>query len=87
MNSALQILLHTDKLIEKILDFKNPFIDNITKNFIDLIKDLVINYYKQENDYIIKSFSPTKFRNKYLLLCILILILVNKIQLNLSEYS
>ena len=43
MNSALQILLPTGKLIEKILDFKNPFIDNITKNFIDLIKDLEIN--------------------------------------------
>ena len=31
MNSALQIILHTEKLIEKILDFNNPFIDNITK--------------------------------------------------------
>ena len=66
MNSALQIILPTDKLIKKILAFNNPFIDNIIKNFIDLIKDLLINDNKQENDYIIKSFSPTKFRNKFI---------------------
>ena len=66
MNSALQILLHTDNLIEKLLDFYNPFFDNITKTFVDLIKDLIFNDYKKECDYIIKSFSPIKFKNKFI---------------------
>ena len=66
MNSALQIILHNDKLKEKLLDFNNLFIDNIIKNFLDLIKDLIFNDYKMENDYIIKSFSPIKFRNKFI---------------------
>ena len=61
MNSALQILLHTDNLIEKLLDFYNPFFDNITKNFLDLIKDLIFNDYKKECDYN-KIFLPHKIQ-------------------------
>ena len=41
MNSSLQIMMHTDIFIEKIIQFKNPFIDNLTNKFIDLVDDII----------------------------------------------
>ena len=34
MNSSMQIMMHTDIFIEKIFQYKKPFIDNLTNKFI-----------------------------------------------------
>ena len=41
MNSALQIILHTDVFINKLIEYKNPFIDNITNMLINMALDIV----------------------------------------------
>ena len=41
MNSALQIILHTDAFINKLIEYKNPFIDNITNMLINMALDIV----------------------------------------------
>ena len=41
MNSALQIILHTDEFINKLIEYKNPFIDNITNMLINMALDIV----------------------------------------------
>ena len=79
MNSSLQIMMHTDIFIEKIFQYKKPFIDNLTNKFIDLVEDIISIEFNKENQYILESFSPVIFY-------ILILVRANKILLNLLEY-
>ena len=52
MNSSLQIMMHTDIIIEKIIQFKNPFIDNLTNQFIDLVVDIISIEFNNKNEYI-----------------------------------
>ena len=41
MNSALQIILHTDIFISKLIEYKNPFIDKFTNMLINMVLDVV----------------------------------------------
>ena len=66
MNSSLQIKMHTDIFIEKIIQFKNPFIDNLTNKFIDLVEDIILIEFNNKNEYILESFSPVQFRKKFI---------------------
>ena len=66
MNSSLQIMMHTDIFIEKIIQFKNPFIDNLTNKFIDLVDDIISIEFNNKNEYILESFSPVQFRKKFI---------------------
>ena len=40
MNSVLQIILHTDVFINKLIEYKNPFIDNIINMLINMALDI-----------------------------------------------
>ena len=64
MNSSLQ--MHIDIFIEKIIQFKNPFIDNLTNKFIDLVDDIISIEFNNKNEYILESFSPVQFRKKFI---------------------
>ena len=66
MNSILQIMMHADIFIEKIIQFKNPFIDNLTNKFIDLVDDIISIEFNNKNEYILESFSPVQFRKKFI---------------------
>ena len=65
MNSALQIILHTDVFINKLIEYKNPSIDNITNMLINMALDIVKIGEKDENAYFIKSYFPAKFRDSF----------------------
>ena len=67
MNSALQILLHNKKFINAIVNYNNPFMQNVTTNFIDLCmsifdKEMIVS----EDKYYIMSFSPKIFLETFL---------------------
>ena len=64
MNSSLQIMMHTDIFIEKILQYKKPYIDNLTNKFIDLVDDIISIEFSNKNEYILESFSPVQFIKK-----------------------
>ena len=66
MNSSLQIMMHTDIFIEKILQYKKPYIDNLTNKFIDLVDDIISIEFNNKNEYILESFSPVLFRKKFI---------------------
>ena len=68
MNSSLQIMMHTDIFIEKILQYKKPYIDNLTNKFIDLVDDIISIEFNNKNEYILESFSPVLFRKKFIYL-------------------
>ena len=65
MNSAIQILLHIKKFMEKLIKLVNPFIKNITYNFIVIANSLI----KIENDineeFLSKSYSPVYFTKSF----------------------
>ena len=65
MNSALQIILLTDIFINKLIEYKNPFIDSITNVLINIVLVIVKIRDKDENAYFIKSSSPAKFRDSF----------------------
>ena len=60
--------MHTDIFIEKIIQFKNPFIDNLKNKFIviDLVDDIILIEFNNKNEYILESFSPVQFRKKFI---------------------
>ena len=66
MNISLQIMIHIDIFIEKIIQFKNPFIDNLMNKFIDLVDDIISIEFNNKNEYILESFSPVQFRKKFI---------------------
>ena len=58
MNSTLQIILHTDVFMNKLIEYKNPFIYYIKNMLISMELDIVKIVDKYENAYFIKSYSP-----------------------------
>ena len=71
MNSSMQIMMHTDIFIEKIFQYKKPFIDNLTNKFIDLVEDIISIEFNNKNEYILESFSPVIFRKKFIIIIII----------------
>ena len=66
MNCALQVLLHTDLLIKKLINYVNNKKLKIINKFIDLAKEIIkIETKESENNYIIKSYSPIEFKNEF----------------------
>ena len=67
MNSALQILIHNKKFINAIVNYNNPFMQNVTNNFIDLCmsifnKEII----ESEDKYCLMSFSPKIFHKTFI---------------------
>ena len=65
MNSGLQILLYTDVLIIKIINYKGDttfdIIDKLIKLALQIIKIECINNF----NYIVKSYTPLEFKNAF----------------------
>lgn len=67
MNSALQILIHNKKFINAIVNYNNPFMQNITNKFIDLCMSIFNKEIRESKDqYYIMSFSPKIFHETFL---------------------
>ena len=63
MNCALQVLLHTDLLIKKLINYANDKNLNIINKFIELAVGIL--KIESENNNIIKSYSPITFKNEF----------------------
>ena len=66
MNSAIQILIHLKKLLQKLLNSASQSKDNLTNALIDLICDIYDLIIKSENNPLIKNsilyYSPINFK-------------------------
>ena len=75
MNSALQNIIHCQKLIEKLIPFKNNNKSNqiLTNSFLDVCHSLLENKYSREKNYTSSyyyslnsfSFSPSNFKREF----------------------
>ena len=65
MNSALQILLHTELLINKIIEYKRNTRFNIINKFINLALEIIKIEFSENLNYIVKSYSPIEFKNAF----------------------
>ena len=65
MNSALQILLHTELLIHKIIDYKGNTRFNIIDKFINLGLEIIKSEFSENLNYIVKSYSPIEFKKAF----------------------
>ena len=66
INSSLQIFLHYEKLIEGLLNSRNPFTSNISNYFINIAEELIKIEKNEKNRYLINAYSPEVFINEFL---------------------
>ena len=58
--------MHYEKLIEGLLNERNPFTSNISNLFIELVRDLFKIDKNEIDKYLIKVYSPVDFINEFL---------------------
>ena len=67
MNSSLQILIHNEIFLNQISLIKiNPFMNEIMNEFLEILFAILNYKYNEDNNYLINSYSPIKFKNYFI---------------------
>ena len=67
MNSSLQILIHNEIFLNQISLIKiNPFMNEILNEFLEILFAILNYKYNEDNNYLINSYSPIKFKNYFI---------------------
>ena len=67
MNNSLQILIHNEIFLNQISLIKiNPFMNEIMNEFLEILFAILNYKYNEDNNYLINSYSPIKFKNYFI---------------------
>ena len=67
MNSSLQILIHNEIFLNQISLIKiNSFMNEILNEFLEILFAILNYKYNEDNNYLINSYSPIKFKNYFI---------------------